>query len=275
MMRKLAKSFTLLLGTAILCGALPAALHAQEEHEHGDHEHEGLHFSHPLLNESPSPDTKLRLDFLWGRAGDGDERVTEHGARLEGEYEFMEGVSFAITVPWLRRESALGNVQGTGSTELSLKGSSLRWGRQGVVVGGGFSVGLPTGSDEKGIGSSRSVELEPFADVGVQLGGLELVAFGHYGATVRNPPGVDAERELSLVGSALYPVSRLAELLMEVETVHPVSSDESATTRIAPGLKLYPFTNRHIMAGVSAPIVLKRAGQPDAREVIVSAFYHF
>lgn len=280
MTRELSKTFTFLLGIAVLCGALPSALLAQEEHEHGDHGHgdhghEGLHFSHPLLNESPSPDTKFRLDYLWGRTGDGAQRVTERGARLEGEYEFTEGVSLAVTVPWVRRESVFGNVQGTGSTELSLKASSLRWGRQGVVVGGGFSVELPTGSDEKAIGSSHSVELEPFADVGVQLGALELVAFGHYGTTVRNPVGVEAERELSLIGSVLYPVSRLAEVLMEVETVHPLGSDESATTRLAPGVKLYPFPNRHIMAGVSAPIALKRAGQPGSREVIVSVFYHF
>jgi hypothetical protein len=275
MTSKYAKTFTFLLGGALLCAALPAALHAQEEHEHADHEHEGLHFSHPLLNESPSPDTKFRLDFISSRIGSGAERVTERGARLEGEYEFMDGVSFAVTVPWMRRETPLGSVQGTGSTELSLKGSSLRWGRQGVVMGGGFSVGLPTGSDEKGIGSSHSVELEPFADVGVQVGELELVAFGHYGTTVRNPTGVEAERELSLIGSALYPVSRLAELLMEVETVHPVGSDESATTRLAPGLKLYPFSNRHLMAGVSVPIALARSGQPNSREVIASVFYHF
>ncbi|HEX5972000.1 MAG TPA: hypothetical protein VFY85_08750 [Gemmatimonadaceae bacterium] len=275
MTRTRSKTFPLLLGAALICAALPLAVQAQVEHEHGDHEHEGLHFSHPLLNESPSPDTKFRLDFLWGRTGDGDERVTERGARLEGEFEFMEGMSVAVTVPWVRRESALGNVQGTGSTELSLKASSLRWGRQGVVVGGGLSVGLPTGSDEKAIGSSRSVELEPFADVGVQLGALELVAFGHYGATVHNPVGVEAEHELSLVGSVLYPVSRLAEVLMEVETVHPIGSDESATTRIAPGLKLYPFPNRHVMAGVSAPIALTRNGQPDSHEVIASIFYHF
>jgi hypothetical protein len=274
-MHKLQRTRTFLLGISLLCAAFPSTLLAQEEHEHGDHEHAGLHFSHPLLNESPSPDTKLRLDYQWARIGSGSERVTEHGARLEGEYEFAEGVSLALTVPWVRRETSLGSVQGTGSTELSLKATSLRWGHQGVVVGGGFSVGLPTGSDEKAIGSSRSVELEPFADVGVKLGGLELVAFGHYGTTVRNPAGVEAERELALVGSALYPVSRLAELLMEVETVHPMGSDEPTTTRVAPGLKLYPFPNRHLMAGVSAPIALRRSGEPESREVIASVFYHF
>lgn len=274
MMLHLPRAVTSLLGSTLLCVVLPLALRAQEAHDH-DHEHEGLHFSHPLLNESPSPDTKLRLDFLWSRTSSGADRVSERGARLEGEYEFMDGVSLAVTVPWVRQETPFGVAQHTGSTELSLKASSLRWGKQGVVVGGGFSVGLPTGSDAADIGSSRTVELEPFADIGVQLGGLELVAFGHYGTTVHNPTGVDAEKELSFVGSALYTVRRLAEALLEVETVHPVSSDESTTTRIAPGLKLYPFPNRHLMAGVSAPIALRQSGQPESRSLIASVFYHF
>ena len=67
MTRKLPKTLTFLVGIAFLCGVVPSALHAQEEREHGDHDHEGLHFSHPLLNESPSPDTKLRLDLTWAR----------------------------------------------------------------------------------------------------------------------------------------------------------------------------------------------------------------
>jgi hypothetical protein len=275
MTRKLPKTLTFLVGIAFLCGVVPSALHAQEEREHGDHDHEGLHFSHPLLNESPSPDTKLRLDLTWARVGDGIDRVTERGARLEGEYEIAEGVSFAVTVPWVRRESVFGNTQGTGSTELSLKGVSQRWAHHGVVLGGGLSVGVPTGSDERGIGSSRTVELEPFADVGVQFGGLELVAFGHYGTTVHNPVGVEAERQLSFIESAVFTVTRLAEALLELETVHPLGSDEPTTNRIAPGLKLYPFTNRHIMAGVSVPIALRRSGEPESRAVIVSAFYHF
>lgn len=49
------------------------------------------------------------------------------------------------------------------------------------------------------------------------LGRLVLVAFGHYGTTVHNPAGATAEKELSLVGSALCTVSRLAEALVEVE----------------------------------------------------------
>jgi outer membrane protein W len=116
MTRKLFKTFIFLLGATLPCIGRPPILLAQDKDAHGDHEHEGLHFSHPLLNESPSPDT------------------------------------------------------------------------------------------------------------------------------LHNPAGAEAERELAFVGSGLYPVSRLAELLEELETVHPLGSDEPATTRIAPGVKIFPFT---------------------------------
>jgi len=61
---------------------------------------------------------------------------------------------------------------------------------------------------------------------------------------------------------------------MEVETVHPLGSDESATTRSAQAPAL-SITNRHTMAGVSAPIALRRAGGRDSREVTASVFCHF
>lgn len=57
--------------------------------------------------------------------------------------------------------------------------------------------------------------------------------------------------------------------------MHPANSGESTTTRIAPGMKLYPFPNRHLMAGVSAPLALQRSGRPDPRALIASLFYHF
>jgi len=44
----------------------------------------GLHFSHPLITESPSPDTKIRLDYIFkeiegGHHGEGDEEEEEGG----------------------------------------------------------------------------------------------------------------------------------------------------------------------------------------------------
>lgn len=248
-------------------------------HDDDHDEHEGhLHFSHPLVTESPSPDTKLRLDYLWTRTGSSSaDRATEHGVRVEGEYAFSHALSLAVTVPyaWL---SAAGvpDASHLGNTEVSLKAASLRWGDRGLLVGGGLSAGLPTGSDARGIGTSRAAELEPFVDVGVKRGGLELVGFGHYGTTVRNRDGVDAEREIAFDGSALYAVTHDVEALVEVGAARTTAGPEGRTTAtsLAPGLKLYPFANRCLMFGISAPLGLSGKAR-DERGLLVSAFYHF
>src|SRR5512138_3833705 len=110
-------------------------------HDHDDdHDHEHLEFSHPLVTESPSPDTKLRLDYLWTRSGPSADRVTDRSLRLEGEYAFSPALSLAVTVPYTwRSTTGLADVHGVGNTELSLKAASLRWGEHGVLVGGGLS----------------------------------------------------------------------------------------------------------------------------------------
>lgn len=257
----------------ILLGLVATRAGAQQDH---DHDHDGLHFSHPLVNESPSPDTKLRLDFLWTRIGDPTNRVTERGARVEGEFAFTPGLSLAVTAPYTWRDGeGRGGVHGMGNTEVSLKAASAKWDERGFLFGGGLSVGIPTGNDSLGIGSSRAVDVEPFVDAAIQRGGLELVAFGRYGTTVHNEPGVVADREVSVAASALYPVARVLEALIEAEAVRPISGDvrETATT-LAPGVKVYPFGDRRIMAGVSAPIGLSGEAK-QARGLLVSLFYHF
>jgi len=256
-------------GGARAQGAPPHARGDDQDDEH-------LHFSHPLVAESPSPDTKLRLDYVWTRTGPPADRTTERGERGEGEYAFTPGLSLAVTLPYTsRRTTGLPDARGIGNTEVSLKAASLKWGERGVLVGGGLSVGLPTGSDARGIGTSHAVELEPFADVGLERGGLQIVGIGHYGTTVRNPAGVDAEHQLAFNGSALYRVSPIAETLLEVEAARTVAgAAHTAESSVAPGLKVYPFPNRHVMFGVSAILGLTGEAR-DARGVVVSAFYHF
>jgi hypothetical protein len=264
-----------------LVSALTRAASAQDSVAHDehddDHEHGHLHFSHPMVTESPSPDTKLRLDYLWGRKDFPTLRLTAHELRLEGEYAFSPAFSVAVTVPYVWVvPSGLSGVNGFDNTELSLKAASLRWAERGLLVGGGMSAGLPTGSDERGIGTSRAVELEPFVDLALKRGRLELVGFGHYGTTVRNAAGRDAEREVGLNGSLLYAVAPVVEALIEVESVRDVAPGEehSTTSLVAPGVKLYPFRNRQLMAGVSGRIGVG-GGATDFRGLLVSAFYHF
>jgi hypothetical protein len=253
---------------------LPFAATQAQEHEE-DHDHDHLHFSHPMVTESPSPDTKLRLDFLAARTN-GSAGLHENTVRLEGEYAFNHGVSLAIVTPFVSRTAPAGErASGLGNVELSLKAASLAFGEHGLLIGGGLSAGLPTGSDKKAIGSAHIVELEPFLDAGYKRDEFELVGFALLSSTLHRRAGEEAERNLTFNFSALYQLQSRLEGLIEVTTSRALVGVESGSqqTFIAPGLKVYPFTNRKLMFGASAE--LGTGAVRDTRVLLVSGFYHF
>lgn len=213
-----------------------------QEHD-DDHDHDHLHFSHPLVTESPTPDTKIRFDYLAVRTtGATDERETD--LRLEGEYAFTDAVSLAVVAPYVFRTLPGGTkLNALGSLELSLKAASLRFAEQGILIGGGLSAALPTGSDTKGIGSGHMIELAPFADIGYKRDALELVGLATYSTTVRRRPGDEAERTLSFDASALYHIRPRLEGLFEISTSRALVGAESGIqeTFIAPGSKSILF----------------------------------
>jgi hypothetical protein len=245
-----------------------------QEHEE-DHDHDHLHFSHPLVTESPSPDTKLRLDYLGVRTSDLS-GVHENTFRLEGEYAFNHSISLAIVAPFISRTApAAERASGLGDIELSLKAASLAFGEDGVLLGGGLSASLPTGSDTKGIGSAHIVELEPFLDAGFKRNAFELVGFAILSSTFHRQPGEEAERSLTFNFSTLYHIQPRLEGMIEVATARALVGAESGVqqTFIAPGLKVYPFTNRSLMFGAS--VELGTGVVHDTNALLVSAFYHF
>jgi hypothetical protein len=248
-------------------------INAQEHEE--DHDHDRLHFSHPLVTESPSPDTKLRLDYI-GTWTTGPTGIRENLFRLEGEYAFNHSVSFAIVMPFISRTApATARASGLGNIELSLKAASLAFGEQGLLFGGGLSAALPTGSDAKEIGSAHIVELEPFLDVGYKRDALELVGFAILSSTFHRRAGEAAERSAIFNFSALYKLESRVEGLIEVTTARALVGPEAGIQRtfIAPGLKVYPFTNRKFMFGGSVEIGTGVVHETHA--LLLSAFYHF
>jgi hypothetical protein len=257
---------------AFICIPL-GAVGAQDHDE--DHDHDHLHFSHPLVTESPSPDTKLRLDYIYAlTSGTAGARVDE--IRVEGEYAFTHSVSLAIVTPFISRTTpTTERTSGLGNIELSLKAASLAFGDNGVLLGGGLSAALPTGSDTKGIGSGHIVELEPFLDAGYKRNAFELVGFAILSSTFHRQAGEEAERSLTFNFSALCHLQPRLEGMIEVVTARALVGPQSGTqqTFIAPGLKVYPFMNRRLMFGAS--VELGTGIVHDTRALLLSAFYHF
>jgi len=245
-----------------------------QEHEE-DHDHDHLHFSHPLVTESPSPDTKVRLDYIGARTSD-PSGVQENTFRLEGEYSFNRSVSLAVVTPFISRTApAADRASGLGNIELSLKAASLAFGERGLLLGGGLSAALPTGSDTKRIGSAHIIELEPFLDAGYKRNALELVGLATLSSTFRRRAGEEAERNLTFDFSALYRIQSRLEGLIEVTTTRALIGAESGLqqTFVAPGFKVYPFMNRKFMFGAS--LELGTGVVHDTHALLLSAFYHF
>ncbi len=270
MLRVCSRSTPFVLLVAFLA---PSTVLRGQQHD-DDHEHEHLHFSHPLVTESPSPDTKIRLDYIAARTSANGERARE--VRLEGEYSFTDNLSLAVVTPYIwRNTQSTPAVSNLGSIELSLKAASLAFAERGTLIGGGITAALPTGNDAKEIGSSHIVEAEAFLDAAYKRNALELVGFATLSSNFRRRAGEESERNLTFDFSALYRIQSRLEGLIEATTERALIGPESGSqqTFIAPGLKIYPFTNKQFMFGASAEF--GTGAVRDTRLLMLSAFYHF
>lgn len=234
-----------------------------------------LHFSHPLVAESPSPDTKLRLDgFL--ADGSGDQAGQWSTVRLEAELALRPGLSLEVDVPYTFRDPAgAPDTDHLDTVEIGVKGASFAFAEHGLLVGGGLEVGLPTGSDSREIGSSRTVEFEPFVDAGWRRGPWQLVAFFSVGI-LHNEPDDEAESEIAWNLSVLHEAHPRLQLLLELDGERVNGGDEDGADRmhVTPGLKVRPLPERPLWLGLGVSVPVSHDEKFDARGVL-SAFWHF
>src|SRR5689334_7077921 len=96
--------------------------------EHDDHAHGPLHFSHPIITESASPDTKLRFDYGFQRfSGEQGDQGNDHTSRVEFEYALNKNVSVSVTTPFTFRRPEVGHSSNhLDNVEVSLKAVTYR-----------------------------------------------------------------------------------------------------------------------------------------------------
>lgn len=259
----------------LVVAVFPARARAQDADHDDDHEHGSLHFSHPLITESPSPDTKIRLDAAFASS---DEPADSHaiGLRAEVEYAFSKSLSLAMVAPFARVTSPRdARASSLGSVELSAKAASFSFAESGVLAGGGMTLGLPTGSDTKGIGSGHLYELAPFVDAAVRRGDVEMVGFLTYSTTINRNATDENLRSLTFDGSTLWRVVSQIELLGEVTTSRITGGSDGAysETFLAPGIKWRPSAWPKVALGVAGILGVGDARKSNALQA--TAFYHF
>lgn len=262
---------TVFVGCLMACmGQSASAQEGGRKDEHGP-----IEFSHPMVTESPSPDTKLRVDFV--ERAKPDSTLTSGTVRLEGEYAFQPWVSLAVTVPFeWRGAGADPRRSGIASTEVALKLASFALADRGLLLGGGLSSEMPTGSDANGIGSSHIVGMEPFADVAMRRGSLELVTLASYSESTRLRAGDSRDRDWSANFSALWHLTARTQGLVELDTRRALAGSDggSQVTCVSPGVKLVPLHDRGVMFGASLRIPISTSRDFD-RELLLSTMYHF
>lgn len=242
--------------------------------ERGGHHGGALHFSHPLVTESPSPDTKVRFDYFLANESGADRQTL----RFEGEYAFSPSLSLELDAPYtFLNPDAAPSQHNPDNAELALKYANFHFAGRGLLFGGGLELGLPTGSDEKGIGSSHVGEVAPYLDFGYRRDRWQFVGFAIFGRPV-NTRDADEEADLELEWnlSALYEVSPTVRALVELNASHANGGEEDGANvvNITPGLKFRPTSDPRLSVGMG--ISLPLTGEREFESMpVVSVFYHF
>lgn len=255
----------------------PSTERSEDGHTHGHDDRYGLHFSHPIIAESPSPDTKARFDYFFRRIHDSEEKGRQHTLRFEGEYAFHPTFSVEVDAPFtfldLEGESSESNFD---NVEVGLKAANFAFAEHGLLLGYGLEFGLPTGDDGKGIGTNNELEIEPFFDVGFKCHKLELVGFASFGLPTNQGEDEEVENEFGFNVSALYHITEQFMGLIELDGETALNGEEEGDTvvNLTPGVKFRPFETPDLQIGIGASFPITGREEFEVQSVL-AVFYHF
>lgn len=259
----------------ILAASFPAR--AQEHaHDNGHSQSDRLHFTHPLVTESVSPDTKVRLDYVFTTPG------SAYELEFEGEYAFHPAFSIEAGVHYDLSQGGLGD------THVLFKFANYAFAERGVLLGYGVVFGLPTGDhDDAGgarghhghahaAGDSDIYEIEPFLNAGIRRGALEISGWARFAIPTNQETQSEVETNFRYDLSALYHVGPRLDVLTELNGAWGLSGHASgdATASVVPGVRLRPFTGVNFVGAIGMALPLTYQESFDSR-VILSLFYHF
>jgi hypothetical protein len=258
-----------LLSILFITAILATTIQAQHHHD------EELHFSHPLITESPSPDTKVRFDYFYRRFR--ADRTSEHSPRVEFEYAFRPTFSVEINVPYtFRNVETQPRTSHTDSMDVALKFANPVFKEHHILLVYGVEFGLPTGSDTKAIGSSHIFEVAPFFGTGLKREKVEVVAFSSVSVPTNKRIGDEDATTLGYQLSVLFKPTPSIMPMIELDGQTGLGSLVRGNTvvNISPGIKFRPLQSEHwqVGAGIGFPVTSRK--EFDTR-VVVSAFYHF
>ncbi|MBI4409823.1 MAG: hypothetical protein HY561_08960 [Gemmatimonadetes bacterium] len=260
-LRRLAPALALLLATAPVAAQEHEHAHEDRPASHSSH----LHFSHPLIAESVSPDTKVRLSYELRELG-AVEHGREHVVAWEGEYAFHPSFSIEAHLPYVAADGETGLEE----IHLALKFANFAFAERGWLLGYGTEFGLPADGEHGG-------EVEPFLNVGFKRGGIELVAFSRFGIPTGSAGDEHAAESLLRYNvAALVHARPWIQALLEADGSAPLAGDDRGDVglNLSPGVKLRPLVSSDLVLGVAWSFPVSDRRDFDGR-LLTSAFYHF
>ena len=246
--------------------AVSTGLHAAETHDHAHddtqvrvdhHDHSshqeghdhGHYYTHPVLNESPTPDTKLQARYIFVSADEED----EHEIEVHGEYALSQTFSLEIALPFVKHddEIEMGNLHG------GIKIANFAYEDAGITLTTMLLFEAPTGDSEEG-GHHGGDDWT----VGIHIGGgwkndvYEFIAF----TGLENPISTEEESEnsWSTHASLLRHHNDFLALVFELEYDRVMNGHESGEDSgfFTAGAVFKPQTKAHTewSIGLSVPI---------------------
>jgi hypothetical protein len=222
---------------------------------HDGHAHPDIDIAHGIVTETPVPETTFMLSYaLVGSGG-----AREHALVASFEYAFVREFGLELTVPYALLDPAGGGPAGRlGNVELAAKWATYAFADRGLIPALGVAVGLPTGRDERGVGSDHVIDLEPFARIGWVRGPLQVVGTVNLGIPLNQAPDErDAERLTLAHNLALiYEVRPHVQALLEFNGESTFGDEERHAVYASPGLTFEPFADESVNVGVGVSLPL-------------------
>ena len=263
--------------TAIAAAGSGREALANEEGE-GSEARQHLKFSHPLVSNTPEPETYLRFiyDYFNEPRHEHEPGADRHTLTVGAEYALIRSFSLELFAPYTFLNPDEGSsTNRLDNLELVGKYASFAFEEHGLLLGGGLALELPTGNEDKGIGSSHIVVIEPFLDFGYRANRFELIGFTNFGFPVNEHDEDEADFELSWNLSFLYRITDRFQYLLEFEGEHDFGGENDGfnVVNISPGIKYQVLKNRlSLGASVRLPLTQDKEFYVSPR---FSVFYHF
>lgn len=270
-------------------GLLASSLAAAEgHHHHGGGEAGPLHFTHPLVAESPTPDRKIHLGYRFDAA----DELDSHELHLHAEYSWHPAISVGFGQAWSMQDDGHETEAGLGNLHFGVKTANFAFAEHGVVITAAFGVVAPIGDDDiQGHHGGDHWTLEPVLGGGWRNADWEVVALGRFSLPVDQDEPDDEDHHMMMMSH--HEETRVVEerfgfnaslmrhlpagwsVVIELQGESILAGDEAGDTEVEAivGGQVHPpgWPGVGLGAGVAVPL---EDGERDVA-LLASAMWHY